>query len=97
VIAETRVGARVRAAVGLDVVRIVRLDLAVIVEDDLLIEIGQRGDDLAEASCEWFLSQDRFNPPAGTGYFLHNPRHFVPGYYRAVPPGQNTLHRRGFT
>jgi hypothetical protein len=42
-----------------------------------------------------FLSQDRFNRPAG--YFPHDPRHFVPGYYRAVPPGQNTLDRRGFT
>jgi hypothetical protein len=35
--------------------------------------------------------------PLGRGYFLHNPRHFVPGYYRAVPPAQNTLDRRGFT
>jgi hypothetical protein len=24
------------------------------------------------------------------------PRHFVPGYYHAVPPGQNTFDRRGF-
>jgi hypothetical protein len=24
-------------------------------------------------------------------YFPHNSRHFVPGYYRAAPPGQNTL------
>jgi hypothetical protein len=23
----------------------------------------------------------------GRGYFTHQPRHFVPGYYRAVPPG----------
>jgi hypothetical protein len=37
------------------------------------------------------LSPDLFNRPAGTGYLLHHPRHFVPGYYRAVPPGQNTL------
>jgi hypothetical protein len=26
--------------------------------------------------------------PLGRGFFPHNPRHFVPGYYRAVPPGQ---------
>ena len=35
--------------------------------------------------------------PLGRGYFPHNPRHFVPNYYRAVPPGENTLDRRGFT
>jgi hypothetical protein len=28
--------------------------------------------------------------PLGRGYFPHDPRHFVPGYDRAVPPGQNT-------
>jgi hypothetical protein len=27
--------------------------------------------------------------------FLIIPRHFVPGYYHAVPPGQKTLDRRG--
>ena len=27
----------------------------------------------------------------GRGHFPYNPRHFVPGYYRAVPPGQKTL------
>src|ERR1700722_10443498 len=26
--------------------------------------------------------------PLGRGYFPDDPRHFVPGYYRAVPPGQ---------
>src|SRR5271166_3308263 len=26
--------------------------------------------------------------PLGRGYFSHNPRHFVPGYYQPVPPGQ---------
>jgi hypothetical protein len=34
--------------------------------------------------------------PLGRGYFSHDPRHFVPGYDRAVPSGQNTLDRRGF-
>ena len=29
--------------------------------------------------------------PLGRGYFPHHPRHFVPGYYRAVPPGQKTI------
>ena len=28
--------------------------------------------------------------PLGRGYFPHHSRHFVPGYYRAVPPGQKT-------
>ena len=28
--------------------------------------------------------------PLGRSYFPHHPRHFVPGYYRAVPPGQKT-------
>jgi hypothetical protein len=35
--------------------------------------------------------------PLGRGYFPYHPRHFVPGYYRAVPPGQKTLDGRGFT
>jgi hypothetical protein len=26
--------------------------------------------------------------PLGRGYFTDDPRHFVPGYDRAVPPGQ---------
>src|SRR5271166_438123 len=26
--------------------------------------------------------------PLGPGYFRHNRRHFVPGYYQPVPPGQ---------
>jgi hypothetical protein len=26
--------------------------------------------------------------PLGRGYFPHDSRHFVPGYFRAVPPGQ---------
>ena len=37
------------------------------------------------------LSHDPFNRPAGTGYFPHDSRHFVPGYYRAVPGGQNFI------
>jgi hypothetical protein len=35
--------------------------------------------------------------PLGGGYSPHNSRHFVPGYYRAVPLGQKTLDRREFT
>src|SRR5580700_4868039 len=27
--------------------------------------------------------------PLGRGHFPRDSRHFVPGYYRAVPPGQN--------
>jgi hypothetical protein len=37
------------------------------------------------------LSRDPFNRPAGVGYFPHASRHFVPGYYHAVPPGRNTF------
>jgi hypothetical protein len=29
--------------------------------------------------------------PLGRGYFPHDSRHFVPGYYHAVPLGQNTF------
>ena len=32
--------------------------------------------------------------PLGRGYFPHDSRHFVPGYYRAVPPGQKPSPRR---
>ncbi len=37
------------------------------------------------------LSRDSFSRPAGTDYFPHDSRHFVPGYYHAVPPGRKTL------
>src|SRR5271166_1725732 len=33
--------------------------------------------------------------PPGRGLSVLLPRHFVPGYYHAVPPGQNTFTRRG--
>jgi hypothetical protein len=36
------------------------------------------------------LSRDPFNRPAGTGLFSDESRHFVPGYYHAVPLGQDT-------
>jgi len=32
--------------------------------------------------------QHRDALPAGTGYFPHDSRHSVPGYYQSVPPGQ---------
>ena len=32
--------------------------------------------------------------PLGRGYFPDDSRHFVPGYYRAVPPGQKPFARR---
>jgi hypothetical protein len=31
--------------------------------------------------------------PLGRGYFPNYSRHFVPGYYRAVPPGQKPSSR----
>src|SRR5271166_4003583 len=33
--------------------------------------------------------------PLGRGYFPHDSRHFVPGYYQPVPPGQKPLAHRG--
>jgi hypothetical protein len=33
-----------------------------------------------------------FDRPYGTGVFSHFPRHFVPGYYQAVPPGRRPAH-----
>jgi hypothetical protein len=33
--------------------------------------------------------------PLGRRSFPHDSRHFVPGYYHAVPLGQNTVSRRG--
>jgi hypothetical protein len=38
-----------------------------------------------------FLAKIGSIVPLGRGYFPRHSRHFVPGYYRAVPPGQNTL------
>jgi hypothetical protein len=32
--------------------------------------------------------------PLGRGYFPPDSRHFVPGYYRAVPPGQKPFAHR---
>jgi hypothetical protein len=29
--------------------------------------------------------------PLGRGYFSHDSRHFVPGYYHAVPSGTKTI------
>jgi hypothetical protein len=34
-------------------------------------------------------TDDAFDRPSGTGLSASLSRHFVPGYYRAVPPGQN--------
>jgi hypothetical protein len=42
--------------------------------------------------CQSQCQQNRFNRPAGTGPF--SSRHFVPGYYRALPPGQKTFAHR---
>ena len=46
------------------------------------------------------LSRDRFNGsivPLGRDYFTRDSRHFVPGYYRAVPPGQKPFAHRSAT
>jgi hypothetical protein len=40
-------------------------------------------------------NRDPFNRPAGTGYFPHESRHFVPGYYHAVPPGREQPDNQG--
>ena len=49
---------------------------------------------------QWFLATARRSRgigsivPLGRGYFPHDSRHFVPGYYRAVPPGQKPFAHR---
>src|SRR6202030_4561829 len=35
------------------------------------------------------LRLDAFDRPSGTGLSASLPRHFVPGYYQPVPPGQS--------
>jgi hypothetical protein len=40
-----------------------------------------------------FLSDRDFHPTVGAYSQAHVSRHFVPGYFRLVPPGQNTLFR----
>ena len=54
-----------------------------------------RSERFPEDEEEFLTSEFGFNRPAGTGYFPHDSRHFVPGYYHAVPPGQNTSTRWG--
>ena len=34
--------------------------------------------------------------PIGRGHFPHDSRHFVPGYYHAIPLGRRHSPRRGF-
>ena len=64
---------------------------------DLILDVmngfWRLGDTHTESAITFFshahnLGRDPFNRPAGRGYFPHNPRHFVPGYYQPVPPGQ---------
>ena len=38
-----------------------------------------------------YRSRDPFNRPAETGYFPHDSRHFVPGYYQPVPSGTKDI------
>jgi hypothetical protein len=52
---------------------------------------GQPDSSLARRA---WVAMQRGRVPLGRGYFLHDPRHFVPGYYRAVPPGQNPIRHR---
>jgi hypothetical protein len=37
------------------------------------------------------LTDNDFDSPYGTGAFASLPRHFVSGYYRAVPTGRKSL------
>jgi hypothetical protein len=44
-----------------------------------------------------FGTDTDFNPstvPPGRGYFPDDPRDFVPGYDRAIPPGRKPFHYR---
>jgi hypothetical protein len=50
-----------------------------------------------EANKGWIFGLDPpdFDCPSGTGLSASLPRHFVPGYYHPVPPGQKPFaHRR---
>jgi hypothetical protein len=38
-------------------------------------------------------TSEQINRPSGTVHFSLVSRHFVPGYFRLVPPGQDTLFR----
>src|ERR1700730_18105510 len=44
-------------------------------------------------SLAFSRSRNRFNHRGG-GYFSHDSRRFVPGYYRAFPPGQKSIAHR---
>jgi hypothetical protein len=58
---------------------------------DLILDVMNGFWQLRDAHTESAITlspRDRFNRPAGTGLFSSASRHFVPGYYRAVPPGQ---------
>jgi hypothetical protein len=37
------------------------------------------------------VAMQRVSVPLGRSIFLHDSRHFVPGYDHAVPPGQDTF------
>jgi hypothetical protein len=41
--------------------------------------------------CQSQCQQNRFNRPARRGHFPRDSRHFVPGYYRAVPSGTKPI------
>jgi hypothetical protein len=48
--------------------------------------------DSSQARSAWVAMQ-RVPRPAGTGYFPHDSRHFVPGYYRAVSGQKPSAYR----
>jgi hypothetical protein len=56
--------------------------------------------DRSQARSAWVALQkaprpegtvDRFNRPLGRGFYTDDSRHFVPGYYRAIPLGTKTI------
>src|ERR1700722_16403480 len=59
-------------------------------------ENGDEDDWLAKHSRRFIagLAVHRDLRPGGTGPLASLPRHFVPGYYRAVPPGRKPFTHR---
>jgi hypothetical protein len=50
--------------------------------------------DSSQARSAWDYELELTMPstvPPGRGLFAYLPRHFVPGYYRAVPSGTKTI------
>jgi hypothetical protein len=49
--------------------------------------------DVINGLCQGWIIGPASIVPLGRSYFPYDSRHFVPGYYRAVPPGQKSSDR----